>query len=433
MSTMVVDQRLISGVFPPEICARISAAVLQHPAPNDLAELFHDVARILESAYNQVNGREPSNKKRKLHEDILQVNGAIPASTEDAKSVFSCKDVSFQVPARKKLKLDIAASARDQRRQEIRLENEKTGQVEYKMSADQIDQAFCLPVPEKQLRQWNFVLFPKAGAVDPSGTLCEQIVFTMNETPPAGACSPAQPEGGTDTFVTVTERELNRVLHFQGKHVVIPNVAEFSSSIPQSHRKGEKAYHVKAHRGSKEGYLFFLENGIVFGFKKPLAFFPFANIESISYTSVLQRTFNLVIATRDIADSNSEVKEIEFSMLDQADFSGIDEYVKRHGLNDASMAAERRAKAYNVNKDKRNDVLNEDNEGPSAADESELQRAEMQLQDEEDELEEDYQASGGDSDGSGSESEDEEYEYGDHDDEEGADEVEHEEDVHDEG
>jgi len=250
---MAMDQRLISDVFPSDICARISNAVLHHPAPNDLAELFHDLARIVKSATNNADGREPSNKKRKLDGAISQTNGATTASVEDVKSVFSCKDVSFQVPARKKLKLDIAASARDLRRQEIRLQNEKIGEVEYTLSADHIDQAFCLPVPEKQLRQWNFVLFPKPGALDSSGMPCEQVVFSMNEVPPAGACSSTQPEVETDTFVTVTERELNRMLHFQGKRVVIPSAAEFSSSVPQSHRKGEKAYHVKAHRGSKEG------------------------------------------------------------------------------------------------------------------------------------------------------------------------------------
>lgn len=166
----------------------------------------------------------------------------------------------------------------------------------------------------------------------------------------------------------------------------------------------------------------------MFGFKKPLAFFPFSSIESISYTSVLQRTFNLVIAAQDTDDS--EVKEVEFSMLDQADFAGIDEYIKRHGLNDASMAAERRAKAYNVNKEKKADANSDDADGADG--QTELQKAEQELQDEEDELEEDYEESGSESDSEGDYSDDEEYEYGDAADEEGAEEVEHEEDIHDE-
>lgn len=177
------------------------------------------------------------------------------------------------------------------------------------------------------------------------------------------------------------------------------------------------------------GYLFFLANGVVFGFKKPLAFFPFSAIESISYTSVLQRTFNLVISATEV--DSTDAKDVEFSMLDQADFTGIDEYVKRHGLNDASMAADRRAKAFNVNKDKKAEANGEADAGAADGGESELHKAEQQLQDEEDEEEEDYEASGGDSDGEGEYSEDEEDEYDDAVDAEGAEEIDHEQESRD--
>lgn len=160
------------------------------------------------------------------------------------------------------------------------------------------------------------------------------------------------------------------------------------------------------------GYLFFLSTGIFFGFKKPLLFFAFENIESISYTSVLQRTFNLNIATR--IDSSQNSQEIEFAMIDQADHAGIDAYVKRHGLQDASLAEARRAKKYNVNAEKGGEGTGE---GPMEP-ESELQKAQHELEDQEDEEEEDYDpGSEGDSDGSGSSSEEdgegEEYDYGD--------------------
>ena len=116
--------------------------------------------------------------------------------------------------------------------------------------------------------------------------------------------------------------------------VITPDEREFVSATPEAHRKGEKAYHVKAFRGSKEGYLFLLSTGILFGFKKPLLFFAFANIESVSYTSILQRTFNLNIMARPM--TSDETQEIEFSMIDQADFAGIDGYIKKHGLQDTA-------------------------------------------------------------------------------------------------
>ena len=120
---------------------------------------------------------------------------------------------------------------------------------------------------------------------------------------------------------------------------------------------------------------------------------------------MLQRTFNLVVAAME--GEASQTKEVEFSMIDQEDFAGIDDYVKRHGLNDASMAAQRRAKVHNVNKEKKVEASEANGEvGVGGVEDgaTELQKAEQLLQDEEDEEEEDYEASGGESDGEGEES-----------------------------
>jgi hypothetical protein len=154
--------------------------------------------------------------------------------------------------------------------------------------------------------------------------------------------------------------------------------------------------------------LFFTSIGILWGFKKPLAFFDFASITSVSYTAVLRNTFNLVITT--------QTGDIEFGMLDQADYSGINEYIQKHHLQDASLAAARRAKKLNVNPP--DDKAASGTNGDAAIDDgglSELQKAELELQDMEDEEEEDYDPeneSGSDGSGSGMDSEDEEDEEG---------------------
>jgi hypothetical protein len=157
--------------------------------------------------------------------------------------------------------------------------------------------------------------------------------------------------------------------------------------------------------------LFLTSVGILYGFKKPLAFFDFAAINSISYTAVLRNTFNLVIAT--------QTQEIEFSMLDQENYAGINEYVQKHGLQDASMAAERRAKKLNINpsadKGKENKAAAAGAQGEE--EESELQKAERELQNQEDDDDEEEDddfdpGSEGESEGEGSDSEDEEGEGG---------------------
>ena len=92
-------------------------------------------------------------------------------------------------------------------------------------------------------------------------------------------------------------------------------------------------------------------------------------------------------------------------MVDQANFASIDAYIKRHRLQDASLAEQRRAKKLNVNGVKGANPEPEDQEGH-------LEKATREAEDLEDEEEEEDEnfdpGSEGDSEGSGSSSEEEE-------------------------
>jgi hypothetical protein len=153
---------------------------------------------------------------------------------------------------------------------------------------------------------------------------------------------------------------------------------------------------------SFSGFLYFTAVGIVYGFKKPLLFFDFATINAISYTDIVRDMFNLVITTPH--------QEIEFGMLPQTDFEGINAYVQAHGLQDASMAAERRARKLNINPPA--ETNGHDQGGTENGEPSELEKAarllEQQAEDEDEEDDEDFDpGSEGESEGSGSDSEDE--------------------------
>lgn len=204
----------------------------------------------------------------------------------------------------------------------------------------------------------------------------------------------------------------------------------FHSVQRQAHRPAERAVHVKAFRGSKDGYLFFLPNGILWGFKKPLLFMPIDRIRAVSYTSVLQRTFNMVVDL-DLSDRAGEDKseEVEFAMIDQEDYAGIDEsWVKRHGLQDRSMAERRKAKrelAENAKGARKGDAANgaadANGHGGGGGDDdmTELEKAQLEaeqlrMDDEDEEDEEDYDpGSEGESEGEGGSSdEDDEDEDG---------------------
>ncbi|EAW11177.1 putative negative regulator of DNA transposition (Rtt106) [Aspergillus clavatus NRRL 1] len=398
----------------PSLKKRVYDAIENTP---QYVPLFEDIARYTSSllarptnppAQPAEASEGPAAKKRKLQNGTAAANAQSPADVKAETSLqFYMQDVSFAMPQRKKLTLEITAG-----RGFLRARNQTSKEVEFGVPMDRIRHVLCLPVPEKAQRQFNFCVIPQySDGINPpteGEEVFESMVWTISDGPAKAAFSGTGQQIGNKEGETA-ESLVRRILNENLSHikVVRPDEREFVSAMPEAHRKGEKAYHVKAFRGSKEGYLFFLSTGVFFGFKKPLVFFAFENIVSISYTSVLQRTFNLNIAVRSHNGAEDETQEFELSMIDQADYAGIDAYIKKHGLQDASLAEARRAKRYNINGAKAEEDTTNNAEGAAAEEESELQKAQRELEDQEDEDEEDYDpGSDGESEGSGSSSED---------------------------
>ncbi|KAM0795068.1 hypothetical protein BDR22DRAFT_624231 [Usnea florida] len=373
----------------PDLRQRVLAVLAKTP---EHESLFRDIAQYMthlkhgsgqESLGDQT---EHLSKKRKLEHRPIDTEGW------DRGNVYDVADVSFSIPQRKKLKLSISKIASAG----LRAVN-ASGSPEFGVEWDCVRDLVCLPVPDKAQAQYNFCIFSATA----DGIATDQIVWTVPDSVPKdGAFVGLASSLSGETYRTVLISILNAALKQYKKRVIEPDKREFASQVVQAHRKGESAYHIKAFRGSKDGFLFLLPNGIFWGFKKPLEFFSFDAIDSVSYTSVLQRTFNLNIAARIAADA--EPQEFEFSMIDQADFAGIDEYIRRHELQDASMAEQRRAKKLNVNGVKGDGVAEEGMD----QEEGELQKAAREAEDLEDEEDDENfdPGSEGESEGSGSSS-----------------------------
>ncbi|KIW52814.1 hypothetical protein PV05_08432 [Exophiala xenobiotica] len=413
-STPTVNRAAIDRAFAHDSSLRKRVYDAIQETPN-YADLFEDIAEY-HLKHQSVNGRdgpsdEPASKKRKLANGSLPIPAIQPNAPREV--ILEARDISFSLPQRKKLHLGIAQYGTDIEASSttfaIYTRNPASNDVDMEVPLDQFAYALRLPVPEKAAKQYNFVLLPK-----PDAKVSEPIIWTINHGPLKSCHIPNQAIAAIASEPDdALERVLGYVLKKVGVTLTLPSAEEFASARPESHRKGDKAYHVKAFRGSKDGFLFFLPNGIFFGFKKPLSFFAFGDIVSVSYTSVLQRTFNLNIVHRSDEDPDMH-QEVEFSMLDQADFPGIDAYIRRHGLQDASLAESRRAqksKPAGAN-GKGTPAASGEAEGDEDDTRTELEKAAQQMEDEEDEEEEDYDpGSEGESEGSEeSEDEDEEYE-----------------------
>ncbi|KAH8596438.1 hypothetical protein B0O99DRAFT_685960 [Bisporella sp. PMI_857] len=402
-------------------------------------ELFNQISLHINSLISSSSPTNLTSKKRRLDEEVPsrpatnitngypQTNGSSgPASGSDP-ILLEVKDISVVIPQRKKYSLCFTSS-----HLYTRLPQSEEPVSGMRFAWKDIEYVFCLPVPEKSQKQLNYILFPTLSTIPSSKPLPgspavpDPLVFTIPESAPKpGTISgkeAATASAVSDDYKTLFDWAIQARLKSVGKNVKIVQADEklFHSMQRQPHRPKEKAVHVKAFRGSKDGFLFFLPNGILWAFKKPLAFIPHSRISAISYTSVLQRTFNLNVEV-DLSEADEErSEEIEFSMLDQEDFAEIDGYVKRHGLQDKSMAEQRKAKRENVNV-----VKDEDGNVVGNAEAGDLVAAAAQAEeDEDDEDEEDYDpGSEGESEGSGtsdeeSEGEDEpEAEGGDEEDE----------------
>ncbi|PSR92061.1 hypothetical protein BD289DRAFT_197255 [Coniella lustricola] len=386
----------------------------------------------------------------------LLINLAKAASKEVV--LLEIKDVSVAIPQRKKYNLVFTKNYLYTK--SAGTDSPVQGMVyEWK----NLEYVFYVPVPDKKDITYNYVLFPRGTALSSAKNwgLCEHepLLFSVPKTAPKpGVVSGYAAETAaqvSDSYSSLMHWAINSQLKSVGNtdvSIVGTDTRIFYSNAKQPYRPNERAVHIKAFRGSKDGYLFFLPNGILWGYKKPLLFIPLDRLVSFSYTNILQRTFNILLEI-DIShapgfpdqqgqmpppahlrqepgtaadDGVLKTEEIEFDMIDQDDYSVIDElYVRRHGLNNKSLAAGRRAKrqlkenAKGVAGDNSAATANgQQYPGGEEENMAELERAEQLLEeDEEDEEEEDYDpGSEGESEGEGSSSEEED---DDEDDEEG--------------
>ena len=79
--------------------------------------------------------------------------------------------------------------------------------------------------------------------------------------------------------------------------------------------------------------MYFLSSGILFGFKKPVLYFPIEEIHSMSVQTITGRTFCLVL-------SSSNGESIEFDMIDTNEYQGISDYMSRFSISGPQIPKE---------------------------------------------------------------------------------------------
>jgi hypothetical protein len=264
--------------------------------PSD-GPLYFEIAKYIVTLQSKETTRsvqggeaaEPSAKRRKLENGISSAVDSESLLDHKTKVILEARDLSFSIPVRKKLHLEMAQAISSTSGSllpvyHVRARSPGSGQLEYTLDVEslstkifsvllagelakpwQTEHALRLPVPEKAQKQYSFVLLPDTG-------------LGIGEGRPANETQPREPLVWTVTEglqkVTIfsdekletamqaedgglIEQTLNKYLReSSARSLIRPDDAEFASSLSEAHRKGEKAYPVKSFRVSKDGNVF---------------------------------------------------------------------------------------------------------------------------------------------------------------------------------
>lgn len=304
-------------------------------------------------------------KKRKL---AVDASGTGEAVGEKAKGqlILALLNVSFQMP-RKKLDLVVFQQPSGGIQLLLLNSNEKDalksgsvscdhaqvqarlGQrwIESAFPATAIDFAFLLPTPGK-VKAFYSAVWVLNQAVTGSES---HVVFGWGAD--EGLTHRFQYYGSTDSPITrlTNLKDQYRLFceYYLHQRVSEPEPSDFQTAAGRqmgqsTGNEGDK-FAVRCHVKAKEGLLYFLREGIFFGFKKPIIFMKHDAIENIDVRSITSRTFDIAIvmkqdatAAAQTAPSSSattktkKVKpvEYEFQMIDHAEFDAFTLYLQKY-------------------------------------------------------------------------------------------------------
>ncbi|KAH3901507.1 related to Histone chaperone RTT106 [Saccharomycodes ludwigii] len=280
---------------------------------SDTNEFYTVIQNIYDYAIE--NSEQLARKKIKACQDL----------GSNSKTIFQLKGVSVLSPIRKKLDFAIALNSLDNSFQILFLKDNSV-QFGIQNLNTNIKFATFLPAPEKENIVYLIISYDESF----NGTkFCEPILIALNKTA---------------VISQLKENKAAEISTFQDCRDYIRKQAiltgfRIADTFNNNNIDTESisSFYVNCHRTTKEGTLYFLPDNIIFGFKKPILIFNTDEIDSITYSSITRLTFNVTLVLK-------SGEKYEFSMIDQAEYGKIDQYVKSKEVKDKSMSEELKAK-----------------------------------------------------------------------------------------
>lgn len=393
---------------PFELPSDLAAGITSLYRENADAKVIID--SLVKLAYD--SGKEQSELvHKKAKTDATASSSTSDSVVSKLKIFLGINLVSVVLPIRKKLNFFIGADPRG--KTWVWVSSKEDGSIDDMYPAtDTADFrcVACLPVPDRSGTPLFNIVFVPGGAAQEVTTPPQPLVFSVPEEPAKNAFDGSLFLQGKDKTQFMYKDLI--LLGCQGISLPI--------SVPDTEIFGDK-FHVLAHKGAREGYLFFMQNEVIFGFKKPLLCMNTEDIESISFSTITRLTFNINVVLKSAPD-----EVVEFSLIDQSHYGEIAAFIERIAVKNESFDDKLKAKTFMKNQQPDNILAVAQNEA-----ENEVPVA---YDDEDEEDDENYTGESSDSDGDADESDEEEAEEmaeqeREYDEELGDEEAEHDEDI----
>lgn len=334
------------------------------------------------------------------NDSLLRTSVKVVA-TEVGKPRMTVADTSFQQPIRKKLDLQFTERAL------IALLDPRRKDAEFLVLRTDIAVAFCVPTPEKLAPNYTYCVLPRlrpGKRPRKGGEFADAIVWTVIAS--WGSAFKPKFVGGFTRRQDETLKDMFDCFLSSGpgerpqRLLVEPRMEDFCSAKGAAGSLSGPTFHVAAHQGAKAGFLWFLSQGILWGLKKPVAWYAHERIARVGFASVLARTFNLSLVVKGgEGGEEEEEEEVEYGMLDVSEQAGVARYLAKYNLTGGGS----RAPSSSLMAVKGEDVKADGGQHAMVG-----QSMEAQMQDAEDAEEEDFDPEAEDSEDGSSSSEDEE-------------------------
>ncbi|KAI9143615.1 hypothetical protein BKA69DRAFT_1123039 [Paraphysoderma sedebokerense] len=269
-------------------------------------------------------------KKSKVEEQV----GMKTQVHDPVESVCVLKNIGFTMPLRKKADLHvtkthilICQSASS---------SSNSVPVEASFHLTEFEKILCLSTPDKVKKQWTIVFIHKDSSTNgqsiqfsfPDHGADVEILWTPDSSSQVSN-SPAFMTGMSNDKKQISNTSRSRIIQLLRHVTSIPVVDE---STETGKFKGKKTNYVVAYYKNKEGFLFCLQGGLFFGFKKPLIFIAKEKIQGIQVMGITRMTFGI-----EVSCLGGEEKYV-FEMIDQNESDSLGRYIQGLELDNSAKS-----------------------------------------------------------------------------------------------